>query len=118
MPRVTINHKKVIRMNSKAYETLGVPVAVELSYDEEGNSIGMRPVDPKKDHAFPIKTHYKYRSGERSSISYRMINAAAFCKHFDIKPTGTMLFNSVEVERDGTMILELNNISQVEKGPR
>ena len=118
-PRVTINKKKVLLMNMRAYEALGMPAAVELRFDEENRTIGMAPVDPRKEHAFPIKSRGKGRERAAASTgTYRIINAAAFCKHFSIQPAGTMLFNKIDFENDGTMLLELNTATNVGRGSR
>ncbi len=117
--RVTLNKKKVVLLNSKAYEALGLPAAVEMRYDEENRTIGLAPVDPQKAHAFPIKTRARerYRSGE-PKYTYRIINAAAFCKHFEIRPTGTILFNNIDMDNDGAMLLELNEATNIGRGSR
>lgn len=118
-PRVTINKKKVLLMNMRAYEMLGLPAAVELRFDEDNRTIGLIPVDPQKEYAFHIKGRGK--GGERMTAqkgSYRVINAAAFCKHFTIEPTGTMLFNNIDLDNEGTMLLDLNGATTVGRGSR
>ena len=112
-PRVTLNHRKVFLLNIAAYEALGGPAAVELRYDEETRTIGLTPKDPRNLTAFPLKgkvNNKKYR--------YRIIHGAPFCKHFGISPKSTILFTNVDMDNDGTLLLELNTAVVVGRGFR
>lgn len=112
-PRVTLNHRKVFLLNEEAYEILGKPAAVEMRYDEETRTIGLAPKDLRNLSAFPLKgktNNKKYR--------YRIIHGSPFCKHFDINPTRTILFTNIDLDRDGSMLLELNTAVAVGRGFR
>jgi hypothetical protein len=112
-PRVTLNHRKVFLLNRKAVEALGSPSKVELLYDEETRTIGLAPIDPRTLSAFPLKgkeTVKKY--------SYRIIHAAPFCKLFDINPKGTLLFTDVDLDNEGTLLLELKTTVPIGRGFR
>ena len=112
-PRVTLNHRKVFLLNQAAYKVLGEPAAVELRYDEETRTIGLAARDPRILSAFPLKgkvNHTKY--------SYRIIHGAPFCKHFGISPKATILFTNVDMDNDGTLLLELNTAVVVGRGFR
>ena len=112
-PRVTLNHRKVFLINMPAYELLGRPAAVELGYDENTRTIGLAPVDPRTLHAFPLKgktTSKKY--------NYRTIHAAPFCKHHEIAPRRTMLFTEIDLDDEGTLLLELKTAVAVGRGSR
>jgi len=112
-PRVTLNHRKVFLLNKSAVEALGTPAKVELRYDEDTRTIGLAPMDPRILSAFPLKgkiTQKKY--------SYRIIHAAPFCKQFGIAPRGTLLFTNIDMDNEGTLLLELNTAVAVGRGFR
>ncbi|MFN0279069.1 MAG: hypothetical protein ACKVRN_10765 [Pyrinomonadaceae bacterium] len=112
-PRVTLNHRKVFLLNRKACEALGSPPAVELLYDEDTRTIGLAPRDARTLSAFKLKgkeTQKKY--------TYRIIHAAPFCKHFNITPRGTLLFTNIDMDNEGTLLLELNTAVAVGRGFR
>jgi hypothetical protein len=108
VPRVTLNKRGVILLNKAAYETFGSPPAVELMFDEDHRTIGLKPRDIRWQDAFPLKTKLTNdKRGEAHSYKYHLVYAAPFCRHFDIRPRSTMLFNGIEVDDDGTMALDL-----------
>ena len=111
--RVTLNYRKVFLLNEEACKALGDPAAVELRYDEETRTIGLAPKDPRTLSAFPLKgkiNNKKYR--------YRVIHGSPFCKHFDINPTRTILFTNIDLDNDGSMLLELKTAVTVGRGFR
>ena len=108
--RVTLGPKKAIMLNEVAYEALGSPAAVEFMFEENHKIIGLKPIDPRRDNAFPVKP----RKGSR----YHVIRAAAFCTHLGIKVDRTMLFNNVEIDNEGVMKLELKTATNVSRGAR
>ncbi len=111
--RVTLNHRKVFLLNEEASRALGDPAAVELRYDGNTRTIGLAPRDPRILSAFPLKkwaNHKKY--------TYRIIHGAPFCKHFDINPKSTILFTNVDMDNEGTLLLELNSAVAVGRGFR
>lgn len=112
-PRVTLNHRSVFLLNEKAYEALGSPAAVEFRFDEETRTIGLAPKDPRVQNAFPLKAktnHKKYR--------YRTIQGTPFCKQFGITPRGTLLFTDIDMDNEGTLLLELKTAVAVGRGFR
>jgi hypothetical protein len=46
------------------------------------------------------------------------IAAAAFCHHFRIKPTSTLLFQNVDIDNERVMHLDLMNTVTVTRGAR
>lgn len=108
--RVTLGPKKAILLNDLAYEALGAPTAVELMFDEGQKIIGLKPVEARRPHAFPVKP----RKGSR----HRVIRAAAFCTHFGIKIDRTVLFNEIDIDNDGVMKLEIAKATNVSRGAR
>ena len=53
---------------------LDTPGAVALLFDENNGVIGLKPIDPRRQNAFPVKKKDKHHN--------RIIHASPFCKHF------------------------------------
>ena len=86
---VTINRHNVLSFNNNVYRLIGKPEAVCLYYSRTRDTIGMLPVSPRFNEAFPVKQHG--RTGWR-------INAAPFCRHFGIRVDSTIRFVDPEIE--------------------
>jgi len=111
--RITLNPRKVFLINNEAYKALGEPAAVEFRYDENTRTIGLAPRDIRNQNAFPLAdktTNRKYK--------YRTIQGAPFCKHFNIKPETTILFIDIDLDNEGTILLELSTAVKVGRGFR
>ena len=106
--RVTLSYRGVFVLNGKAYEALEMPAAVTLHYDEDERVIALKPVDARLPNAFPVK--------QKDNFKYRMINASPFCRHFRIRIERTVLFNEVDIDNDGVMMLELRNTTSIARG--
>lgn len=106
--RVTLGPKCNIHLNGKAFDALGSPAAVELSFEGNRRLIGLKRIDPTKPNAFRVKPH---------TGKYKMIHAAAFCQHFRIRPRNTILFQNVDIDH-GLMTLDLTNTLTVTRGAR
>ena len=87
-------------LNGAAYEALGMPAAVTLMYDEDRRVIGLKPGDMRHPNSFPVKQNDKW--------SNRRIQLHAFCRHFGIDIRRTVMFNEIDIDREGLMKLELN----------
>jgi hypothetical protein len=59
--------------------------------------------------AQPVRNH---------TASYKRIAVAAFCQHFPIKPTSTLLFQNVDIDNARVMHLDLMNTTTVTRGAR
>ena len=103
--RVTLNGRGVLLMNKTAFEALGSPAAVKLSYEEDRRVIGLKPHDTRKANAFPVKQRDKY--------SNRSVHLSPFCRHFGIDIRRTVLFNEIDIDREGMMRLELNRTQTI-----
>ena len=44
-----------------------------------------------------------------------MVHAKNFCRHYAINPTETLAFLSPEVNKDGILVLDLNDVRSVKK---
>ena len=108
--RVTLNWKNSLMLNRTAFESLGRPAAVELLFDQTYGMIGVKPVRPDAHNAFPVKPVLKG--------SYRRVNLAPFCLHFDLRIEKTVLFLEPYVDPDGVLILNLAKTMLVTRGSR
>jgi len=108
--RVTLNPKGMFLLNQKAYEAMNTPGAVVLLFDENNNVAGLKPTDPRRKNAFPVKPKDKYNN--------RMIHASPFCRHFKIKTDRTVLFNDVDLDDEGVLVLELKKTTAIGRGRR
>ena len=108
---MTLGAKSTFYLNGAAYDALQQPGAVEILYDGNERIIGFKPVDLRKRNAFLIKPHG--RSG-----NYKRISAAAFCTHFRLKFPRTILFNEIDLDPDGVLILDINKATTIGRGSR
>ena len=82
-----------------------------MLFDGNRHIIGLKPTDPAKRNAFAIK--HRGKGG-----NYKRISAAAFCTHFRLRVTGTMLFNNVDLDNDGILLLDMVNMITVGRDAR
>jgi hypothetical protein len=106
--RVTPNPKGMFLLNRKAYEVMNTPPAVVLLFDENSNVIGLKPAEPSRPNAFPVKTKDKYQN--------RIIYASPFCKHFKIKVERTVMFYDVDLDNEGILKLPLQKTTAIGRG--
>ena len=106
LPRVLLTELKLFRLNRKALELIGNPKAVCLFYDAGRNRIGIRADENGSNHSLPIRM--RDRGGQTGTV-----HAAMFCNRFGIRPEVTIEFDSVRVDADGTLILELGTAKTV-----
>lgn len=108
--RVTIGPNKAFLLNRFAYEAFGSPSAVELLFDENRSLIGIRACDPQKQNAFPVKTVPK--------SSHKFVHAGSFLTHFAINISRRILFEEIDINKDGMLILNINKITYISRGSR
>lgn len=77
-PRLTIQKRGAISLNSAAYVALGSPAAVELLFDRQRCVVGLRPVDPRCEHAYPVRP-----TGGHGSAPF-VVSALAFLRYYEI----------------------------------
>jgi hypothetical protein len=108
--RVTIQTKGVIHLNKAAFEVLGAPAAVEFQFDGNRRIVGIRPIDPRRRNAFPVRRdrHKNYHS----------INAAAFFQHIRLRFDGTQLVDAAEFTPEGLLELPLDSMITIGRGAR
>lgn len=99
VPRISLNKRGVLRLNSIAYDAIGSPAAVKLLFDEKEQVIGLKPDDIRRVNAFPVKTRRD---------KARLIHALPFLRHFKIRIERTMLFDKVHIDHRGVVLLPLD----------
>jgi hypothetical protein len=82
--RVTLNKRGVFSLNHATYEALDSPGFVELLYDRETKTIGLRKVAENTKHAYPVRT-------QKNAKSY-LVGAKAFAVAYEIEPEGLLAF--------------------------
>lgn len=105
---VTLYKRGRMHFNARALEALGSPEGVALLFDRRQKIIGVMPASPDRKHAFRLR-----RNSRRSTS--RIINAKNFCDHYSIKPTETLAFPEAAVNKDGILVLDLNQVFGVRR---
>lgn len=103
--RVTLGLNKTISLNRVAYEAMGKPIAIELRFDQNLKKIGLRPTDPARRNAFPLRP--------KKGSQHRWIAAGAFLTHFNISTDRTVLFEEVDIDTEGILVLDLTKTINV-----
>ena len=101
---VTINSQNVIAMNGNCYRLMGKPAAVRLAFSRELQTIAMAPCSPRLNEAFPVLT---------KSVSGWRVNAAPFCRHFNIDIDTSIRFIDPEIGLTGALQLDLRKVVSV-----
>jgi hypothetical protein len=68
--------------------------------------IGVLPSALDRTHAYPLRTRDR-------TVSGKVITARNFCRHHGIKPEGTLAFPSARVNKDGVLVLDLQDVKRV-----
>jgi len=102
---VTLNQKNVIFLNRNVHSRLGEPRAVVLMFDKVNSVIGIRPTEPGKKNAFPVK--------KRPGGNHRVIVATPFCVHYRIKVDRTTAFIDADVDNEGILRLDLKAVVEI-----
>jgi len=107
---VTISRQRILRINRNVFEKLGRPASVRLSYSRERDAIGIEAASPRLNDAFPLIPE---PAGHR-------INAAPFCRHFNICPDATLKFVTPEITGQSMMLKlgETISVARPKKRPR
>jgi hypothetical protein len=99
---VTISPAKLILINRNMYDLMGKPAAVYLNYSRVRDIIAVEPASPRVPDSFPVIAN---------PSNYR-INAAPFCRNFNIDIDTQLKFIRPELEGDALM-LKLNETVSV-----
>ena len=99
---VTISPAKLILLNRNVYDLMGKPAAVYLNFSRVRDIIAIEPASPRVAESFPvIQNPHNWH-----------INAAPFCRNFNIDIDTTLKFIRPEIEGDALM-LKLNETVSV-----
>ncbi len=91
---VTISPAKLILLNRNVYHLMGKPAAVYLNFSRTRDIIAIEPGSPHSCESFPvIKNAHNWR-----------INAAPFCRNFNIDIDTQLKFIRPEIEGDALML--------------
>ena len=83
-------------------EAMGEPDAVTLMYDRRRSTIGLK--------RSPLDKQNAYRLKRKNKSSGRIIYISHFCRNYSICPDETLAFVATEVNKDGVLILDLNEV--------
>ena len=75
-PFVTLQKRGTMSFNKSAHVAMGSPEAIELMYDAEEQVIGVRGVDPRAEHAYPIR--------ETNNSTSFVVSGRAFTQYYHI----------------------------------
>ena len=101
---ISISSKKVIALNRQAHSLLGGPESVLLLFDEKNSIIGLIASSIRNAEAFPVRA---------KNIGNWIINAAPFCRHFNISVESTERFVGPDLDNDGILRLDLKHTYNV-----
>ncbi|MBP9665195.1 MAG: hypothetical protein KBD94_11275 [Pyrinomonadaceae bacterium] len=102
VPRMTINSKGTIYLNSTAYNALGRPSFVSLYYSRKEDTIAVEPAAPPSGEDFPVG---------KKQMGW-VVHASSFCRHYRIKIPGTRCFITPEFS-PGIVLLNLGETTSV-----
>ena len=99
---VTLNPVGKIALSRTTHERFGAPATVLVMYDPMRSLLGLRPVGPEEQDAYPLR---KY-----GTCGGRIIRAYRLLTEFGIKPVETVEFREPKIDNDGQLVLDLRNI--------
>ena len=104
---VSINRRGNMFLNRHAIDAMGEPQAVVLLYDRRRSIIGLKPASSNR--------HNAYRLKRKNRASGRVLYSSNFCRRFAICPDETLGFTAAEINKDGILILDLNEVRAVRR---
>ena len=111
--RVTLNTKGLFYLNPVALKALGEPDAVQVMFDRRQAVIGILRTSIEKKGAFLLKRKLAQGPG-----SGKCFYAGSFCKKYKLYPKEIKLFTDAHVDRDGILILDLNQMNSARRQKR
>jgi hypothetical protein len=91
---ITISPAKLILLNRNAYDLMGKPAAVYLNFSRKRDIIALEPASERVHDSFPVI---------QNTSNWR-INAAPFCRNFNIDIDTQLKFIHPELEGDALML--------------
>jgi hypothetical protein len=68
-----------------------------------------------REESKPCPRYFPLRNKDCTRESGRMIDAMNFFRHYQIRPTETLAFTSPDINKDGILVLNLNEVRSVKK---
>ena len=102
--RISLTPKGLISLNWVAMECFKDVKAVILLFDRINSLIGLRPSAPDIKNAFPL-----IKSGKSKSC---FVRAKKFCNYYGIRNNATVVFQDVERDETGTVVLNLRSTAE------
>jgi hypothetical protein len=97
-PYVTIQKRGVFSLNHAAFALLGEPKAVTLLFDQERQLVGLRPADPKNEHAYDVRPNTRGTS--------HLVTGTLFTTHYGIATETARRWRARMIE-DGILAIDL-----------
>ena len=110
VPRVTLDKRGVFYVNEAAWKAMEMPAAVELMSDDSGRIFGMKGCDPRQHNAFRVR--------QPTRGKYHRVSAAAFFQNLRTYLDRTVLFQNIDLDNSGVLILDMNTAVTVRRGAR
>jgi hypothetical protein len=95
---VSMQPKGTIMLSRRTHEAMDLPTHIEMMWEDETSTIGLRSVPPRTVHAFRV-----YRMDARGMHRF---HAQRFLDKHDIRIDRTVRFPTATIE-DGVLLLEL-----------
>jgi len=105
----SICRRGTLFLNRRVIEAIGEPDYVVLMYDRRHSVIGVAPATSSRPNAFRLKPK------ERKRSAARVLYASNFCRFYGISPDTTLAFTAPEVNKDGVLILDLNEVRPIKR---
>ncbi|PZS30726.1 MAG: hypothetical protein DLM58_13160 [Pseudonocardiales bacterium] len=99
-PTITIQKRGTMSLNKAAQVALGSPAAVELLFDAARRIVGLRRVDPRADHAYPVRSSTGMENGPF------VVSAMAFLHFYDIQQPESLRWSAYVC--DGVLCVDLD----------
>ena len=107
--RVTMGKRGEFFINKAAWEALGKPEEVELTFDFGRAVIGIKNIDPRVEDTFPVRP--------QGRSTGKIIRANPFAVHHQIKPPRHVIFNKAHMDED-VLALPLQSVTAINSGSR
>ena len=105
----TLNRAGDIVISRYTHEVLGAPDSYLLLFDRERSVIGLRPARGAVErNAYPARD--RGRHGGKRIRGYRL------CREFGITVRQTVRFHRCQLDNDGVLILDLNDVRVAARG--
>lgn len=99
-PRITIQARGDLTINTSGYADMGNPEAVEMLYDPNRNAVGLRPADPN------IPTAVRFRASQHRK-NLHVLPGSAFVRRNNIDTSVGRRYPARMV--DGILVADLQN---------